>query len=161
MLSPTHVVVGHIGDKHNENFFEKNGKKKEYLNFIKGSKSVFQLESKTDDFWSGYKGVIRLSSSGFQSSLTVLGFLDQLKEENAIMALGVASYFQVETPEYIEFPDVAMRLETFDGIHDSLVINDTYSLDKESLEAALQYQSTLAKSKTGIVVTKRADNPKG
>ena len=152
ILAPTHVIVGHIGDKHNENFSEKNGKKTEYLNFIKGCTSVFQLESKIDDFWSGNKGVIGLSSSGFQPSLAALGFLDQLKEENAIMSLGVASYFEVEIPKYIEFPDVAMRLETFDGIHDSLVINDTYSLDKESLEAALQYQSTLAKSKKRVLL---------
>ena len=34
MLSPTHVMIGHIGDKYNENFVEKNGKKIEYLNFI-------------------------------------------------------------------------------------------------------------------------------
>ena len=152
MLAPTHVVIGHIGDKHNENFSEKNGKKIAYFNFIKGCTSVFQLQSKIDDFWSGNKGLIKLSSSDFQSSLSALGFIDQLKEENAIMALGVARYFEVEIPENIEFLDVAMRLETFDGIHDSLVINDTYSLDKESLEAALQYQSTLAKSKKRVLL---------
>lgn len=152
MLAPTHVIVGHIGDKHNENFSDKNGKKTEYFNFIKGCTSVFQLHSKIDDFWSGNKGVIKLSSSNFQSSLAALGFIDQLKEENAIMALGVASYFDVSIPDDIQFPDVAMRLETFDGIHDSLVINDTYSLDKESLEVALQYQSILAKSKKRVLL---------
>ena len=152
MLAPTHVIVGHIGDRYNENFSEKNGKQKEYLNFIKGCPSVFQLESKIDDFWSGNKGIIKLSSAGFQSSLAALGFMDYLKEENALLAIGVASYFEVEIPKDVRFSDVAMRLETYDGIHNSLVINDTYSLDKESLEAALQYQSTLAKSMKRVLL---------
>ncbi len=152
MLSPTHVMIGHIGDKYNENFVEKNGKKIEYLNFIKGSESVFQLECKVDDFYTGNNRVINLSSADFLSSLESLGFQDQLKEENAILAMGVARYFDVDIPEQIQFSDVSMRLETFDGIHDSLVINDTYSLDKESLEVALKYQSILARSKKRILL---------
>ena len=152
MLAPTHVIVGHIGGKHDENFSEKNGKKKEYLNFIKGATSVFQIESKIDDFSSGNKGVIKLFSSDFQSSLTALGFQDKIKEENAIMAMGVADYFGVEVPEDIRFSDLVMRLETFDGVHNSLVINDTYSLDIESLEAALQYQRALAQSRNRVLL---------
>ena len=152
MLAPTHVVIGHIGDKHNENFSGKDSKKMEYLNFTKGCSSVFQLASKIDDFWSGNKGVVKLLAADFQSWLNELGFLDQLKEDNAIMAMGVANFFDVEPNEDIQFSDLAMRLETFDGIHGSLVINDTYSLDKESLEAALQYQSRLAKSKKRLLL---------
>jgi alanine racemase len=152
MLAPTHVVIGHIGDKHNENFSGKDSKKMEYLNFTKGCSSVFQLASKIDDFWSGNKGVVKLLAADFQSWLNELGFLDQLKEDNAIMAMGVANFFDVEPNEDILFSDLVMRLETFDGIHGSLVINDTYSLDKESLEAALQYQSRLAKSKKRLLL---------
>lgn len=152
MLSPTHAIVAHIGDKYDENFSEKKGKNKEYLNFINDCLTVFQLESKIENFWSGNKGLIKLSSAGFESLLYELGFLDQIKEENAIMALGVASYFDIEPSEDMQFSDLAMRLETFDGIHDSLIINDTYSIDKESLEVALQYQSTLAKSKKRLLL---------
>tara|TARA_B100000674_G_scaffold114010_1_gene85278 strand:+ start:337 stop:2619 length:2283 start_codon:yes stop_codon:yes gene_type:complete len=152
ILAPTHVIVGSIGGKFDENFSEKNGKKKEYLNFMKGAISVFQPETKTDDFFSGNKGVIKLSSSGFQSSLTALGFQDKIKEENAIMAMGVADYFGIDIPKDIRFSDLAMRLETFDGIHNSLVINDTYSLDIESLDAALQYQRSIAKSKNRVLL---------
>ena len=161
MLAPSHVVIGHIGDKHNENFSGKDSKKMEYLNFMKGCSSVFQLASKIDDFWSGNKGVVKLLAADFQPWLRELGFLDKFKEDNAIMAMGVANFFDAEPNEDIQFSDLAMRLETFDGIHGSLVINDTYSLDKESLEAALQYQSTLAKSKKRLLLLpKKVSLPK-
>ena len=45
-----------------------------------------------------------------------------------------------------------MRLETFDGIRNTTIINDAYNLDEDSLRYALEYQLANAKGQKRILV---------
>jgi alanine racemase len=49
-------------------------------------------------------------------------------------------------------PVLALRLETFDGINNTLVINDTYNLDLDALVHSLEYQKMIAKRRKRIVI---------
>ena len=45
-----------------------------------------------------------------------------------------------------------MRMESYEGIENTTIINDTYSLDLESLKSSLHYLNSLANTKKKIVL---------
>ena len=47
-------------------------------------------------------------------------------------------------PSFRRSPSVAMRLEVKDGINESILVNDAYNLDINSLALALDYLHTVA-----------------
>lgn len=49
-------------------------------------------------------------------------------------------------------PSLAMRLETYDGVDHSLVINDTYNLDLNALSHSLSYQKFIAGKRKRVVL---------
>lgn len=76
-------------------------------------------------------------------------FTEDANIENAIHCLAVMLYFQI-APEVIsermkKLHSVAMRLEVKEGIQNCLIIDDTYNLDFNSLELALDFQMRRAK----------------
>jgi alanine racemase len=148
LIKPTHSIVGHVGDKFNENFTSNKDKAKEYKSFLKDSKVVFSADSKAQNFVTNEQELIKVI---LEDQTSEVGLSQKLKAENAAISKRVASHFEITIPKAFAFSDVVMRLETFDGINDSLIINDTYSLDMDSLEAALQYQRSVAKSKRRVL----------
>ncbi len=148
LIKPTHSIVGHVGDKYNENFASNKDKAKEYKSFLKDSKVVFSADSKAQNFVTNEQELIKVI---LEDQTSEVGLSQKLKAENAAISKRVASHFEITIPKAFAFSDVVMRLETFDGINDSLIINDTYSLDIGSLEAALQYQISVAKSKRRVL----------
>lgn len=148
LIKPTHSIVGHVGDKYNENFASNKDKAKEYKSFLKDSKVVFSADSKAQNFVTNEQELIKVI---LEDQTSEVGLSQKLKAENAAISKRVASHFEITIPKAFAFSDVVMRLETFDGINDSLIINDTYSLDIDSLEAALQYQISVAKSKRRVL----------
>ena len=152
LLSPDYGIICHNGAKYNSNFVAPDNKEAEYLELFQDCKVLFQLEHKVLQSFQGKVHIEKINATEYKEQLEGLGFEDIFKNENALLALGVARYFGVHEPSTLSFSDLAMRLETYDGIYNSLVINDTYSLDKESLAAALQYQSTIAKSMKRVLL---------
>ena len=148
LIKPTHSIVSHVGDKFNENFTSNKDKAKEYKSFLKDSKVVFSADSKAQNFVTNEQELIKVI---LEDQTSEVGLSQKLKAENAAISKRVASHFEITIPKAFAFSDVVMRLETFDGINDSLIINDTYSLDMDSLEAALQYQRSVAKSKRRVL----------
>lgn len=148
LIKPTHSIIGHVGNKYNENFASNKDKAKEYKSFLKDSKVVFSADSKAQNFVTNEQELIKVI---LEDQTSEVGLSQKLKAENAAISKRVASHFEITIPKAFAFSDVVMRLETFDGINDSLIINDTYSLDIDSLEAALQYQSSVAKSKRRVL----------
>lgn len=160
MLQPTHGAICHVGDKYNENFGSPSGKFEEYSQLFSECVFVFYLEeSNVKNRLGSSLKMKSISPKEFTAELDSLNFNEDLKIKNASLALGIANYFGASiSKENIEVRDVAMRLETFDGIQNSLIINDTYSLDLESLEAALQYQMAIAKGKKRLVLLPQEHN---
>lgn len=46
--------------------------------------------------------------------------------------------------QLLSLPQLALRMETFGGIHGNTIINDTYNLDTDALTEALHYQRNLS-----------------
>jgi Alr-MurF fusion protein len=58
-------------------------------------------------------------------------------------------------PEMLKLNHLAQRLETFEGIYDSTIINDSYTLDEEAFMEALSYQKQLAKHQKKVLILAR------
>ncbi len=108
---------------------------------------VFSADIKAESFITNKQELIKIIS---EDETREIGLSQKLKAENAAISKE-KPYFEIAIPNAFSFSDVVMRLETFDGINDSLIINDTYSLDIDSLEAALQHQRSVAKSKRRVL----------
>lgn len=80
--------------------------------------------------------------------LPLIPFLDIHSIQSAQLAIGMALELDI-SPKSIaqEIPNLtrlALRLETFYGKNNSLVLNDTYNLDLETLSVSLQYMVSVA-----------------
>ena len=51
-----------------------------------------------------------------------------------------------------DLPRLALRMETFDGINENLIINDTYNLDLDALSQSLEFQLSIANGKKRIAI---------
>ena len=148
----------HTGDKYDHNFINKSDKKKEYLQLFQNAKKVFYESESFDDLFKGDNHE-KIQISSFKKELQELGFTQMIKKVNAAICLNVASFFKVNVAlEKGMLPDLAMRLESFDGVENSIILNDTYSFDLESLETSLQYLSSSEKGKKRIVLLPQKDN---
>lgn len=49
-------------------------------------------------------------------------------------------------------PELALRMDTYEGIQDNFIINDLYNLDEEALINALEFQQTIAHGRECIVI---------
>lgn len=82
----------------------------------------------------------------------MLAFIDDASLENAIHCIAVMLYLGVNTDEISKrlmlLEAVAMRLEVKEGIHNCLIINDSYNSDLNSLGIALDFlnQQSTAKN---------------
>lgn len=61
------------------------------------------------------------------------------------------------TDAIAHLPQIALRLETFAGKNDNLIINDTYNLDLDALREALTFQNQLAGSRKKLAIIGGAD----
>ncbi|MDR1719344.1 MAG: bifunctional UDP-N-acetylmuramoyl-tripeptide:D-alanyl-D-alanine ligase/alanine racemase [Dysgonamonadaceae bacterium] len=82
--------------------------------------------------------------SGKRSAIFI-PFPDEASVENLILCLAVILYLGVDIPDmqsgFENLESVAMRLNVKKGIHNNILINDTYNSDINSLAIALDFMS--------------------
>ena len=82
-----------------------------------------------------------LFSSGATTESLTIPFIDDASVENAITCLAVCMYLQVPfqtiKDKFLQLRPVSLRLELKSGIHNTTIINDSYSADLSSLTIAL------------------------
>ena len=75
-------------------------------------------------------------------------FVDAASVENAIQVIAVSLYLGISTEQLSErmacLEPIKMRLEVIEGLHHSILINDAYNSDLNSLELALHQQKVRA-----------------
>ncbi len=75
---------------------------------------------------------------------------------NAGLALKASQLLVGETIDWTSkvkaLPELALRMDTFEGIQGNYIINDLYNLDEEALINALTFQKSIAKHKNRIVI---------
>ena len=140
MIAPTLGIYTGVGKFYAENF---NGVKEhhaEQLKLFKHANICFALEE--------YASPLRRSK--INADLTTM---DQWKDfdiydftfpKNAALVLHVADFLGVHNKELkekiLELPVLPNRMEVFEGQNGNLIINDTYNIDIDALEQALNYQ---------------------
>jgi alanine racemase len=157
MIEPTYGVITSLGRSHAENFSSLAELHNEKLKLF----STVQLTfvglgiAITENQLTSIKGKT-IKPDSYSDFLTEFPFKDNISANNAKLAIDVAIALGVN-PKKIKqqvssLPSLALRMETFDGINNSLIINDTYNLDLDALIYSLEYQKMIAKRRKRIVV---------
>ncbi|MEJ6582592.1 MAG: alanine racemase [Crocinitomicaceae bacterium] len=102
------------------------------------------------------KNGIGLEFNAYSKELTHFIHNDKTSIQNAQLAIRMANEFNLSEVFILEsIPELnslALRMETYDGINENLIINDTYNLDLESLQQSLEYQLTHSNGKERAVI---------
>ncbi len=153
MIQPTHGILTSFGSAHREVFdtAEEHLNEKlilfEEVDHFLYPESIQGLMISTGRF---------VPNSRHEDLLKELSFTDSMSRQNARLAVSMALELGIDSkqlPESIrELNALALRLESYDGIHGNTIINDTYNLDNDSLRLSLGYQLANANDKKRIVI---------
>ncbi len=154
IIRPDVVVFTSIGDAHQENFLNLEQKCNE--------KMILAHRARTIVYHSYYEPLGRMIAARFaerklcdaaacpQVPEAVIG--NEASRRNAQLVEAFCAAMGYPAPSFSEAPEVAMRLEVKDGINDSVLINDAYNLDLNSLALALDYLHNVALSRRRTLV---------
>lgn len=145
IIQPDYGILTGLGSAHLENFGNEEQLKAEKLLLFRNCKKVF-VPAAIDA--SNMQHVVKcdpVESAKFPKGyFNMLGVLETVLHEFAPDA-DFGSLLN-------NLPGLALRMEIFDGVNNTTIINDTYNLDKDALIEALHVQQALDPSKKKIVV---------
>jgi len=86
----------------------------------------------------------------------LIPFSDTVSKHNLALVVSVAPHFQ-KNEELLKdriksLPRLALRMETFEGINNTTIINDSYNLDVDALVQSLEYQLSISSDKKRIAI---------
>ncbi len=157
IVQPTLGVFASFGRSHEENFKTTEEHLLEKLNLFNGIQKTFypstiQLTLEQNKKING----VSLKPESFKKELSFVPFDDLASRSNALVAIALAKLFLEETKVLKEristLPQLALRMETFEGINSNTIINDTYNLDLDALNHSLEYQMRVANDRKRIVI---------
>lgn len=164
IIQPTIGVLTNIGEAHNDGFTGKQQKLTEKLNLFSAAGAVICSTEKLNGLqfpsvnlfsWGTEKKndlVITSISKQIVSTeicfkqenaeeCISIPFTDDASIENAITCLSVCLYLKLSTVQlkekFLQLRPVSLRLELKSGIHNTTIINDSYSADISSFAIAL------------------------
>ncbi|MEN9303903.1 MAG: alanine racemase [Bacteroidota bacterium] len=153
MIQPIGGVLTNVLISPLSHFSTLHQKATEYLELFKNSEwlilpSELKLSAKTS------KPVfIPIKTANFEKEMRKVVYSDEPSKKAALLSIALLRQLNVlEEKNISSLPRLAMRLETFDGKDNSIIINDTYNLDNEALVSSLSYQRELAGNKRRVVV---------
>ena len=157
MVNPTIGVFTSFGRAHEENFksTEEHLHEKLVL-FEKTQKTFFPnsilLEANQLKEIHG----VAIKPESYKKELALVPFQDQVGQTNALLAIALATLFLEDTKHLKQtiptLPQLALRMETFEGTNGNMVINDTYNLDLDALTHSLEYQMRVAGERDRVVI---------
>ena len=157
MIQPSLGLFTAFGRAHSNGFTSKELHLSEKLSLFEGVKTTWiSGDIKLND--SQYYAIHAESVNDltFEHLINISPFQDQVSKHNLALALAVANYFNIDEEKIIEkiatLPRLALRMETFEGIHNTTIINDTYNIDLDALSQSLEYQLSISKGKKRIAI---------
>lgn len=157
ILKPEIGIITNIGDAHQENFRSMEEKAVEKLSLFRDAKTV--IYSSHDKLLAE---LIRKNFTGFRSidaatqNIDVSFLPDTASKEDAMLAAAFcreAGYPTGEIQRKLhELGPIAMRLEVKEGIYGSVVIDDTYNSDINSLAIALDYLNSVSGGRQQVLI---------
>ena len=164
IIQPTYGVFTSFGRAHEENFRTTEEHLNEKLELFRNVKktyypSAIQLAPETVKNIHGHA----LRPESYKKELTWAPYQDKVGQNNALIAIALAKLLLEDTKTLKEristLPQLALRMETFEGVNGNTIINDTYNLDLDALSHSLEYQLRVAdKRKRAVIVGLDEDN---
>ncbi len=157
IVRPTLGVFTSFGRAHEENFQSTQAHIDEKLRlFTKVQKTYFpnsiHLTTEQQEKIHG----VALKPENFQKELSLLPFDDKASVNNALVAIALSKLLLENTKLIKEriptLPQLALRMETFDGVNGNTIINDTYNLDLDALTHSLEFQLRIAGNRKRVVI---------
>ena len=154
IIRPDVVVFTSIGDAHQENFLNLDQKCLEKMILARGASRIV--------YHSHYEPLGRMIAAHFAGRKlydaaafprvpeAVVG--NEASRRNAQIVEAFCAAMDFPEPAFSSAPEVAMRLEVKEGINDSVLINDAYNLDLNSLALALDYLHSVALNRRRTLV---------
>ena len=149
ILRPTHGILTNVLSSHANEFSDFIQYSQEICSLFQGVQWLITPEE--------MESLAQLSVKTISIQPNALDALIPFQDENSILQSKIAiaaaqEWTTIEEERIKSLPQLAMRLETFEGNDGSLIINDTYTLDKEAFKSSLSYQLSIAGSKRRIVL---------
>ena len=149
ILRPTHGILTNVLSSHANEFSDFIQYSQEICSLFQGVQWLITPEE--------MESVAQLSVKTISIQPNALDALIPFQDESSILQSKIAitaaqEWTTIEEERIKSLPQLAMRLETFEGNDGSLIINDTYTLDKEAFKSSLSYQLSIAGSKRRIVL---------
>lgn len=159
MIQPTIGILTNIGSAHLENFDNEQDLIEEKLKLFQNTSLVFVGNQ--------LKGKLKAESKyRFSSELINVSLLDRWAakyKENLTLVKEVSEYFlksEIVESDLNLLPQLAMRMEVFDGINQNTIINDAYNLDLDALKQSLEFLvESNTKSKSIVIIVAKELQP--
>ncbi len=180
IIQPNIGILTNIGAAHQSNFKDENHKTQEKIKLFSNCKYLVcnkEFQSKIDFkgeiiSWSQdgknaniYNSEVRINKDNTEIKLEYnnqaynikIPFIDNGSIENAISCFGFLICFIDNLSEDIlqrfeTLPGVKMRLETLEAVNNSILINDSYNSDINSLEIALDYLNQKKGNNSSVLI---------
>ena len=154
IIRPDVVVFTSLGDAHQEHFTDLEQKAREKLVLARSARRII------------YHGFYRPLATLIENRYAERELVDaatfapppvewvggEASQRNAQIVEAFLAAMGYPHPSFSSMPSLAMRLEVKEGIHRSLLINDAYNLDLNSLTLALDYLHTVAGERRRILI---------
>ena len=154
MIQPDFGIFTSFGSAHEEGFSSEEEHLEEKLKLFQrckktlvGSNIQFSKNQLTQ-----INGMI-INSIDYAKELVAFPYTDKPSVFSGTLAIAAAkSLSKLNLDRIKSLPRLAMRMETFEGRDNSIIINDTYNLDLDALEFSLEYQLAISEGKKRIVL---------
>ncbi len=147
IIRPNIVIFSSVGDAHSEGFKSLEDKIHEKMTLCKGAHK-FIYHSDYTELKSFVPNTEVIDAAEFRGK----EFADEASRRNSQIVEAFCSTMHYPTPNFEALRPVAMRLEVREGINDSIIINDSYNSDINSLSIALDQLKNLASGRDTTLI---------
>ncbi len=157
MIDPTYGIFTSFGRAHAHNFDSKEIHLSEKLTAFSRCKRTWisnDIVLNESQLNSVHGEIVRPNST--KELVDLIPYNDGVSIRNLELIISVASHFENNTEILKEriktLPSLALRMETFEGINQTTIINDSYNLDIDALVQSLEYQLSISSNKKRVAI---------
>ena len=160
MIQPTHVIISNIGNAHIENFENLSQISNEKEKLLTDAKYFYFNKNDINSYKRfAYNNTQKITTQYLGSKEEfVLKSRDKISAENFICSLRFLEQLKIHPSmvkkECLCLPEVALRMDKKQGVDQSIIINDSYNADLQSIKIALEnLKSESEKHKTTVILS--------
>ncbi len=157
MIQPTYGIFTAFGRAHAANFETKYLHLSEKLIAFQGCEKTWISNDipVNDNQLNAIHGELT-SRISTKELVDLIPYTDEVSKRNLALVVSVALHFETNSQLLNEkiksLPRLALRMETFEGINQTTIINDSYNLDVDALEQSLEYQLSISEGKKRVAI---------